>query len=146
VDDVDREALMGHVKGVRARYHGSVDDLKRAGEFMREKYEHGMRAVSGMTEEEIRMKSLYDFARTMGFSEERVTKIKNALGHAVTIEQVREALGEELEHMHTATNGGTRIYESKIISENEVLAYVDQGWEVLQSLSNSKFLIRKPVK
>jgi hypothetical protein len=148
VDDIDREALMGHVKGVRARYYGTVDDLKRAVEFMRQKYEHGMRVVTGMTDEEIRIKALCDFADTMGLPKERITKIRiAALGHAVTIDQVKQALGEELGHMRTATNGGTpSAYESEIISENEVLGYVNHGWEVHQRLSNNKFLIRKPVK
>jgi hypothetical protein len=83
----------------------------------------------------------------MALSEERVTKIKNVLGHAVTVEQVREALGEELGYVRSATNGGTpNAFESKIISENEVLVYVNDGWEVHQPLSDSKFLIRKPVK
>jgi hypothetical protein len=147
IDDVDREALMGHVKGVRARYHGTVDDLKRAVEFMRQKYEIGMRAVMGMTDEENRMRSLVDFARTLGVSEERITKIQTALGHTATLDQLREALGEELGFMRTARNGGTpNAYESKIISEKQVLVYVNNGWEVLQPLSDSKFLIRKPVK
>ncbi len=97
---------MGHVRGVRARYHGSVDDLKRAVEFMRSKYEIGMRVAMGMSDEETRMKALTDFAKTIGVSDAKVAAIREQLGNACTIDQLRQALSKELEHLtYHATDG-----------------------------------------
>jgi integrase len=145
VEDVDREALMGHVRGVRARYYGTVDDLVRAVEFMRQKYELGMRVVMGMSDEEVRMKALLDFAKTLGVSDEKIVAIREQLGHACTIDDLRQALSKELDHLvYHATDGGTH-YASKLVTEAELLDYVNAGWEVLKELSSGKILIRMQV-
>ena len=35
-------------------------------------------------------------------------------------------------------------YQSKIISENELVTYVEDGWEVVRELSDKRFLMKKP--
>jgi hypothetical protein len=143
IDDVDREALMGHVKGVRARYHGTVDDLVRAVEFMRPKYETGMRTISGLSDEEIRKKSLLDFAKTLRISDEKIAAIASQF---TTLDDLRQALSKELEHLaYHATDGGLR-YASKIVTEAELLEFVNAGWEIMKELSNGKIVIRTQVK
>ena len=34
-------------------------------------------------------------------------------------------------------------YQSKIISEKELMPYVEEEWEIVRELSNSGFLIKK---
>jgi hypothetical protein len=112
IEDADKEALMGHVRGVRARYHGTVDDLMRAVEFMRSKYETSMQIVMGLSDEEIRKKALIDFARTLKISEEKIAVLQNFS----TIDDMRQALSKELEHLqYHATDGGIR-YASKFVT------------------------------
>lgn len=38
-----------------------------------------------------------------------------------------------------------KTFESKIITEDELLPFVDDEWEIPQPLPNSKFIIRKLV-
>jgi hypothetical protein len=143
IDDVDKEALMGHVKGVRARYHGTVDELPRAVEFMREKYEKGMRTESGSSDEEIRAKAILDMARTMGVPQNKVDEIERTLGRPLTIEAVRKRVQREFDNLLPHhTNGGTP-FESKIVSADELLEYVNGGWEPLKELSDGRLIIRR---
>jgi hypothetical protein len=145
LDDVDREALMGHVKGVRARYHGTVDELRKAVEFMRQKYEFGMRhLISGGTPEEQRKQMLLDYARMQGLSDEKITKIQEALGSACTVEQLRDAIQSEIDirPRPTMTNGG-KAYNAKLVNENTLCQYIETGWEIIKELSNGKVAIRK---
>jgi hypothetical protein len=75
LEDVDKEGLSGHVKGVRARYHGSVDELPKVVEFMRQKYEYGMRHLVTVTSaEDQRKRAVIDYARMQGLSDEQIRK------------------------------------------------------------------------
>jgi hypothetical protein len=42
----------------------------------------------------------------------------------------------------TMTNGNGD-YESKIVMENKLTEYLDQGWEFVASLNNEKYLVRR---
>lgn len=142
LDDADKEALMGHVKGIRASYHGTVDDLARVVEFMRPKYEKGMSVLMGMTDEQIRMKALLDMAHTLGIPDDKIVKIQETLGHAATIEDLKKVLSKEFDHLaFHATDGGIR-YSSKVVTEVDLLEYVDAGWEIVKELSNGRIVIR----
>lgn len=34
-------------------------------------------------------------------------------------------------------------YESKLVGENELLPYLDEGWDVVKELRNGKIVIRR---
>jgi hypothetical protein len=147
LEDVDREALQGHIKGVRARYHGTVDEFKKAVEFMRPRYEMGMRAYIGGTAEEIRKQIVIETARQQGVPEEKIAEIKRTLGLAATVDQLREALSllstkEKKESKSSMTNGG-KAYDALLVDENDLVQYLETGWEVV-SVINSKVAIRRP--
>jgi len=36
-----------------------------------------------------------------------------------------------------------KIYESKIVSEEELIPYLDEGWDVVKELKNGKIVIRR---
>jgi len=44
-----------------------------------------------------------------------------------------------------STNGG-KPFESRIISEDELTAYLDEGWDLVKELSNGKIVIRRPLE
>jgi hypothetical protein len=149
LDDVDRECLQGHISGIRARYHGSVDELPRVVEFMREKYEYGMRAlVTSATAEDQRKKSVIDYARMQGLKEDEIRKIQEAIGFGCTVDELREALARVLETRREskttqpAKNGG-RAYEALMISDQELISYIEEGWEIIKELSNGKIVVRR---
>jgi len=166
LEDVDREALQGHIRGVRARYHGTVDEIKRAIEFMRQKYEFGMRGHIGTASaEEQRKRALLDFARLQGMSDEEINNIQNTLektrGFMPTVDDLRDALRKQIEakkrqttnkterEKHkTARNGGTPLsqpFETRIVAEEELVPLLNQGFDVVRELSNGRIVVRKPL-
>jgi hypothetical protein len=149
LDDVDRECLNGRISGIRARYHGSVDELPKVVEFMRERYEFGMRAlISTATAEEQRKKSVIDYARMQGLKEEEIRRVQEAIGFGCTAEELREALTQVLETRRESKtterpkNGG-RAYEALMISDQELISYIEEGWEIIKELSNGKIVVRR---
>ena len=144
IDDIDKEALMGHIKGIQARYHGTIDDLMQAKEFMRAKYEHGMRTVAGVSDEQTRMNMLLDFVRTMGLPEQKIEAIKREIGRPMRLDALRSRLRKEFEHLTPhATDGGSR-FTSKIVSKEELIECVNAGWEIVKELSDGAFVVKLP--
>lgn len=142
IDDVDKEALMGHVKGVRARYHGTVDELLRAVEFMRPKYEQGMKVAAGMTKEEMAMENLVNTVKSMGITDERIEQIKRIVGRPMTLDALTRELRKDFERLAPhATDGGTR-YLSKIVTREELLPLINAGWEIVKELSDGSCVLR----
>jgi len=61
-------------------------------------------------------------------------------------EKIRELLQIQKEGFRkTSTNGG-KPFESRIISEEELTAYLDEGWDLVKELSNGKIVIRRPLE
>jgi hypothetical protein len=142
IDDVDKEALDGHVKGVRARYHGTVDELLRAVEFMRPKYEQGMHVATGMTKEEMAMENLVNTVKSMGVTSERIEEIKRIVGRPMTLDALTRELRKDFERLAPhATDGGTR-YLSKIVTREELVPLIDAGWEIVKELADGSCVVR----
>lgn len=148
IDDVDKEALDGHVKGVKARYHGSVDDLVKATEFMRGKYEYGMRQYLSNEGANLRKQIILDFARTQGLKDDEIAKIQAGLGMAADVETLRAAIMEAVNAkkpltLRTAMDGGTRPFDALLINEADLCEHLALGWEVVRELSDGKIAVRR---
>ncbi|MGA2460463.1 MAG: hypothetical protein ABSF82_03475 [Candidatus Bathyarchaeia archaeon] len=148
IDDVDKEALDGHVKGVKARYHGSVDDLVKVIEFMRGKYEFGMRHHLGTEGADLRKQMILDFARTQGLKDDEIATIQKGLGMAADVEALREAIVAAVKAkqpitIRTAQDGGTRPLDALLINETDLCEHLALGWEVVRELSDGKIAIRR---
>ena len=149
LEDVDREALQGHIRGIRARYHASVDEMSKVIEYLRGRYEFGMRALVSVTSpEEQRKRSVIDYARMQGLAEDEINKVQKDLGLSATVEELRNALTQVLslrskqKEARTATNGG-KAYEAKVIDESELVSHVEDGWEIMRELADKKIVIRR---
>ena len=135
------------MKGVRARYHGSVDEIRRAIEFIRQKYEFGMRAyITTGSAEEQRRKPLLDYASMQGMPEEEINGIQkvlqNKLGRMVTIDNLRDALREHIAAKKgrvtkpSMTSGG-KVCSALLVKEDDLVHYLEVGCEVIKELSDS---------
>ena len=58
------------------------------------------------------------------------------------LDQYIERMGKE--KRRTQHNGG-RAFETRIISEEELTGYLDEGWDLVKELSNGKIVIRRPL-
>lgn len=43
----------------------------------------------------------------------------------------------------TKANGSGKPYQSKIISEDDLVQHIEDGWEIVRELTNGKLLIRR---
>lgn len=149
LEDVDRECLHGHIKGVKARYHGSVDEIRKVVELMRGKYEFGMRGyLSDKSPEDVRKLIVIESARQQGLPEEQITAIQRAVGMSCTVEELRRMIGKKLNERGlskvTAADGGHRPYEARLIGEAQLIEHAAMGWEIVRELENGQILVRKP--
>jgi len=56
--------------------------------------------------------------------------------------EILEELGLTKDKKKTMTNGNGR-YESKMVKENELTGYLNEGWEFVASLNHEKYLVRR---
>jgi len=61
------------------------------------------------------------------------------------INEAKRLLAPEERKKRTQHNGG-RAFESRIIGEDELTAYLDEGWDLVKELSNGKIVIRRPLE
>jgi integrase len=160
IDDVDKEALDGHIKGVRARYHGTVDEMRKAVEFMRGKYELGMRTYTTARSQEQRKQTIIDFARLQGVPEEQIRQLeridlrKEPVDHLMKLarnmqdEAKRQTAAKKKQPSRTAHNGGTpldSLFETRIVGEEELVPLLNRGFDVVRELSNGRIVVRRPL-
>jgi hypothetical protein len=66
------------------------------------------------------------------------------LGKELTVEEEMELLQYEIKKLRMPElNNSGKLYKSKIVTEDELTDYVDEGWEVVKESNNGKFLVRR---
>lgn len=66
------------------------------------------------------------------------------LGKELSFDEEKELLTAEIRKLTIPQLGNNgKPYRSKIISENELPLYIEDGWEIVKELSNRKFLIKR---
>jgi len=151
LDPKDQEFLMGHIlPGTQDPYydHTKVEEL-------RAKY---AKVRFFRTKEVDKLEMIKVFAQTLGIDRIEV-KIQKLRGQQSGLEEM-EALGKIIRKelginpLETKTvrykrkkdnieNGDCARYENKVISEDELVHYLNQGWDIVKELNNMKIVIRR---
>jgi len=42
------------------------------------------------------------------------------------------------------TNGGLPLYETQIVSEDRLLSYLNEGWDIIMELADGRIILRRP--
>jgi integrase len=94
------------------------------------------------SEKERRIKAIVDTAILAGISEEKIKQIKMIIRTkpGITPEQVIRILKEETK---TQPNGGSDCPTFKEVAENELLTYLQQGWQIVHNLQNGRVIVSK---
>jgi len=148
----DQEFLMGHIlPGSQDTYYdfSKVEDLKI-------KYA-GIRFFR--TTEVDKLEMIKAFAKTLGIAniEIKIQKIREEEPKVTDEEAVGRIIKEELgikplemrpakyrkENSSTDCIDNCKRYESKLVSEDQLMPYVDGGWDIIKEFRNGKIVIRR---
>lgn len=146
-----RVFFMGHKGDMEARYTTNkgrlpedlIEDMRRAFKESSEYLETTPRPERD--KREMLLEMWREQAKLYGIDPMKVKIEKEKkLGKGLTLEEEEELLKVEIKKVTMPQTVNDKPYVSKIISEDELTAYVEEGWEIVKELSNEKFLIKKP--
>jgi len=98
--------------------------------------EEGVRKLAGA-----RKKIKHGGPRVWQFEYEWTEKEKEE----ILQERIRDILESGSRGFRKSSTNGGRPFESKIVSEDELVQYVEEGWDLVKELSNGKIVIRRPL-
>lgn len=138
LDVKDQEFLMGHIlPGSQEAYYdyAKVEELRakyaRVGFFPR---------LAGS--EELRKKQVLDTVRLLGFPEDKIRRVEEALAKYETVD-------EAMDEIRKLSLEGYKLRENfnndpkKIVDEDELEEYLASGWDVQTVLPSGRILIKK---
>lgn len=150
-DDTIREFLFGHrLQGSRANYFAPIWIEKIREAYMKAGWSRSRIVLS---KEDVRAEVVRALMGKIG--DEELAPIAEKL--RITPQQIRmmirrirgEGAEEETEVLLETERierglGNSNHYESRIITEDELCIYLDEGWDLIKELSNGKIVVRKP--
>ena len=152
LDTKDQEFLMGHIlPGSQDTYYDKtkVEDLRR-------KYAQvNFFPERVYSDEDFRKRQVLDTAKLLGFPEDRIKRIEEALAK---YEHVDEALEEikklSLESYKESDKGNSDVdcngegncgkHEIRIVrNEQRLIRLLSEGWDLVKELSSDRFVLKK---
>ena len=151
----DKEYLMGHrIPSSKEPYHNvNVDALAQ-------RYVKLNWSLTSQVTKEMKVEMIKAFAKSLGIEklDIRIQKMKKEQPELDEIEALGRILRKELgikpletktvKNKKTNENSNPnncRRYETKIVSEGELVPYLDEGWDIVKELKNTKIVIRKSI-
>ncbi|MEM4733017.1 MAG: site-specific integrase [Candidatus Bathyarchaeia archaeon] len=152
LDPKDQEFLMGHIlPGTQDAYY----DYSKV-ESLRAKYS----AIKFFrTAEMDKLEMIKAFAQTLGIGEieVKIQKMKEKQGELDEMAALGKVIREELglkpletrmvkyrkEKKESNGDKDCKKYETKMVSESELLPYLDEGWDIIKELEKGRIVIRR---
>ena len=149
----DKEYLMGHVlPSQKAPYHSANVHVLQEGYL-----KHDWGGEPSATVAEARKQTIVDFARMQGVPEEKLIELKRSISQTVRAEDVARMTGDlirrsilesqrkapERKPRKPQTNGGLPLYVTQIVSENQLLPYLNEGWDIIKELADGRIIVRR---
>jgi len=139
LDEDTKEALMGHkLPGSRGSYfdYHDVDEVEQ--KYMRLDFSPSREAYT----EELRKKQVLDMVRLLGFPEDKIRRVEEALATYATVDEAMDEIRKislEGYKLKENANGDPK----KIVSEEDLERYLAEGWDFVSVLPSGRILIRK---
>ena len=95
---------------------------------------------TGIEEKQLRAKAMLDFARLQGYDDSKLKRLKDILERAKDIDNAIK----EFRHLNEGpkTHDGVGKYQLAR-GEGELIHRLNEGWKLMQSLGDDKFLIQQ---
>lgn len=147
-----RVFFMGHKGDMEARYSTNkgrlpenlIDDMRSAFAASVEYLETNPRPERD--KKEMLLEMWKEQAKMYGIDPMKVKIEKEKeLGEELSLNEELDLLTAEIKKITMPQlNNNDKPYQSKIIGEEELIAYIEDGWEIIRELSSGRFLIKRP--
>jgi len=141
-----RERLLGH----KGEYLDDAYFKPRIEQLLNEyrKAIPNLTIIEEVKYEQLRKRQALDTLKLLGFDEEKLKRVEDILARTKSFDEAMEKIRRLKDEEFTETNGnGSYIngngYRAKVIGETELIAHVEQGWDVVKELNDGKFIVRK---
>lgn len=135
LDPDDREFLMGHIlSGSKDPYYDKTktDELRK--KYIRvEFFPH-----RSFQTEDLRKKQLLDTVKLLGYSEDKIKRVEEALAKYKTVDESMNEIRKLSVKDYKNNNG-----RHKVVSEDQLIQHLDEGWGVVRDLNHGKIILRK---
>jgi integrase/recombinase XerD len=146
LDPKDQEFLMGHIlPGTQDAYYD-----KTKVENLRMKYARvDFFLERGGLTEDARKRQILDTAKILGYPDDRIKKIEEALAKYEHVDEALEQIKKLNLESHTETKDcdgdtGFRKHEVQVVQgEKTLVKLLDCGWDLVNELSNDRFILRR---
>jgi len=157
-----RTFFMGHKGDMEARYtthkgrltEELIEDMRKSFEKCDE-YLSTVPSKGALNVEEVKIDVLLSVAEAQGYKKETIDLIRETVtkSEAPTADKVIQLLKENAGDLHsslyvnkeeTESNNDSKPYQGKLVNEEEIVAHIEDGWEILKELKDGKFLIKRP--
>jgi integrase len=139
IDEDTKEALMGHkLPGSRGSYFDYHDVDEVEGKYIRINFS----PPTTVSAEELRKKQVLDMVRILGFTEDKIKSVEEALAKYATVDEAMEEIRKlSLEAYKLRSNSNSD--PKKVIDEGKLERYLAEGWDVQTVLPSGRILIKK---
>jgi integrase len=150
LDPKDQEFLMGHIlPGTQDTYYDSTKT-----EYLREKYRRieFFPRESGSTEE-LRKKQILDMVKVLGFSDDKIKRVEEALAKYENADEAMEEIrklslsigGRDRKNGDSDDANGRDRRRSYIIikGERQLVDSLNDGWNLVKELPEDKFILKR---
>jgi hypothetical protein len=149
-----RQFWMGHKGDIESRYttnkhrlpESVIEDMREAFRKSQEFLQTTETGESARDTEGLRRRQILDTAKLLGFSEDKIKKIEEALAK---YEQVDEAF-DEIRKLGLETSrdnhqlSGDRKQQTRIIKgESALVQLLDQHWDLVRELKDDRYILRR---
>ena len=144
VDASYRERWMGHKGLYLDMSYFKAEEQKHLEEY-RKAIPHLTIQATPLEEKKLRSKMLVDFARLQGYDDDQLHKLEDVLARAKDVDEAITEfrhLSDEEKHSALSENRKPNGKYSVVKGEGELVKRLDDGWRLIQSLSEDKFLMR----
>jgi integrase len=140
-----RERWMGHKGLYLDMSYFKADEPKHLEEY-RKAIPHLTIQATPVEEKKLRSKMLLDFARLQGYEDNQLKKLEDVLARAKDVDEAitefRHLSDDEKKTSQNNPNKNTNGKYNVVKGENELVKHLDNGWSLIQSLSEDKFLMK----
>jgi integrase len=152
LDPKDQEFLMGHIlPGTQDPYYDYTKIEQLSEKYMKiEFFSHQAASI-----EELRKKQVLDMVKVLGFSDEKIKRVEEALAKYEHVDEALEEIKKLSLESYKESNerindddcngkGNCRKHEVKLIrGEQRLIRFLSEGWDLIKELSNDRFLLKK---